>query len=97
MEYISQIQQIPSPDQYFWYILATVLASSIIYIIHRYVNKTEKLLEKVVDDLQEMRTTTALHAQSIESLQEKTTYDRDQLSDEVANKILSKLRAITPA
>lgn len=87
-------QPIPLPDQYFWYILATLLAIILIRVINRYVNKTEKLLERVVDDVQSLKTESQLQLQRIEVVEGKV--EDEKLSDEVANKILAKLRAITP-
>jgi len=87
-------QTIPLPDQYFWYILATLLAIILIRVINRYVNRTEKLLERVVNDVQGLKTESKLQLQRIVNVEGKV--DDEKLSDEVANKIINKLRAITP-
>jgi len=48
---LAQATVTPIPDGIFWYSLSTLLALSLIWVLQRYVNKTEKLLERLVADV----------------------------------------------
>lgn len=91
--------------QTFWYVLATGLAGVLVVIIGRYISKTlkekftelnrklkEKVLEKLSDNVSELKATAAVHAQKLKEHDDKI----DTLSDDVANQIIAKLRMITP-
>lgn len=76
----------PRPDQYFWYTIATVLVLVLVWIVQRYVSKTDKLMEKLVEGMNQLDKTAAIHDQRIQNLEKN--------SDEIAEKIITKLRAI---
>lgn len=78
--------------QTFWYVLATGLAGVLVVIIGRYISKTEKVLEKLSDNVSELKATAAVHAQKLKEHEDKI----DTFSDDVANQIIAKLRMITP-
>lgn len=78
--------------QTFWYVLASGLAGVLVIIIGRYISKTEKVLEKLSDNVSELKSTAAVHAQKLKEHDDKL----DTLSDDVANQIIAKLRMITP-
>lgn len=46
--------------QTFWYVLATGLAGVLVVIIGRYISKTEKVLEKLSDNVSELKSTAAV-------------------------------------
>jgi hypothetical protein len=73
------------PDMYFWYSLSIAMAGLLIWIIQRYISKTEKLLEKLVTDVSELKERTSVHNHRI-----------NELEDNLADEIVLKLKAITP-
>lgn len=55
------MSQIPTPDQLFWYMLATLLGSALIWVIGRYITKQEKLMDRVLDMLTDLSTISKVH------------------------------------
>jgi hypothetical protein len=44
----------PAPDGLFWYSLSTVLVLALIWVLQRYVSKTDKLFEKIIHNQQQL-------------------------------------------
>lgn len=55
------MSQIPNPDQYFWYTLATILGCALIWVIGRYITKQDKLMDRVLDMLMDLSTISKVH------------------------------------
>lgn len=53
--------QIPNPDQFFWYSLATLLGMTLVWVISRYISKQDKLMDKVLDMLTDLSSISKVH------------------------------------
>ena len=58
------------PDQYFWYSLSTILAGALLWIVTRYVSRTEILITSLKETIQQLSTLVAVHDAEIIHLQE---------------------------
>ena len=69
MKIISEItaQVTTVPDAWFWYTLSIVLAGALIWVIQRYINRHERILERVTQTLEEMKTMVAVHDAEIKN------------------------------
>lgn len=89
LHYLSQI--VPLPDQYFWYILATLLATALIFVIRNYIGKMEKAIEQLVanqikmnDVLIELKLKQASNERRMDNLENSFI---EQLADRIVNKM----------
>lgn len=55
------MSQIPNPDQFFWYTLATLLGVALVWVIGRYITKQDKLMDRVLDMLMDLSTISKVH------------------------------------
>ncbi|HZI24817.1 MAG TPA: hypothetical protein VFD46_07065 [Chryseolinea sp.] len=65
------VETVAAPDQYFWYTLSSLLAAVLIYILWRYVGKTEKSIEKLTESIGQLTVITKLHEHRITVMEEK--------------------------
>lgn len=68
---LQEIAQIPTPDMLFWYSLSIVLAGSLIWVVNRYVNRTDKMFSQLIDAVNELRIIIKVHETEIENLKDK--------------------------
>lgn len=59
-------EMMPQPDMYFWYTLATVLATALISIIWVFINRIVKILDTTTDSVNKLVTLTAVHDKDIQ-------------------------------
>lgn len=55
----------PMPDGYFWYVISTAFLSALIWIINRYVNRIDRLFEKLTTNIEELMRIAGLHEHRI--------------------------------
>lgn len=68
---IQELVQIPTPDMLFWYSLSIVLAGSLIWVVNRYVNRTDKMFSQLIDAVNELRIIIKVHETEIDNLKDK--------------------------
>ena len=68
---LQELAQIPTPDMFFWYSLSIVLSASLIWVVNRYVNRTDKMFQQLIDAVTELKVMIKVHESEIENLKEK--------------------------
>jgi len=71
------------PDNYFWYSLSILISGVLIWIIQRYIQKTERLLERLVNEVNDLKALTKLHNHRL-----------DDIEKNIADEIVMKIKAI---
>jgi hypothetical protein len=67
----------PSPDAYFWYAICIVLVSILVWIVNRYISRTERLFEELTKNINELIQVTKVHEHRISDAED----DIDHLKD----------------
>jgi len=68
---LQELAQIPTPDMFFWYSLSIVLSASLIWVVNRYVNRTDKMFQQLIDAVTELKVMIKVHESEIDNLKEK--------------------------
>ena len=64
---LQELAQIPTPDMFFWYTLSIVLAGSLVWVVNRYVNRTDKMFQSLIDMVNELRIIIKVHESEIKN------------------------------
>lgn len=65
------IVQVPTPDMLFWYSLSIILAGALIWVVNRYVTRTDKMFSQLIEAVNELRIIIKVHETEIENLKDK--------------------------
>lgn len=60
----------PIPDGYFWYVLSTVLVTALIWVVNRYVNRVDRLFEKLTESINDLIQISKVHEHRLEDVEE---------------------------
>lgn len=72
-------QVMPTPNEYFWYILAGLFGGLLLWLLKRDMDKKDVLLEKLVESVNILTTTQALHQQKLDKLDEEVKEIKDKI------------------
>lgn len=65
-----KLKTMTAPDQYFWYTLSTILAGALVWIVMKYIGRTEMIMTSLKETIQQLSTLVAVHDAEIIHLQE---------------------------
>jgi len=68
---LEEIAQIPTPDMLFWYSLSIGLAGGLIWVVNRYVNRTDRMFSQLIEAVNELRIIIKVHETEIDNLKDK--------------------------
>lgn len=94
---VGQAPTIPIPDQFFWYIFASVLAIILSRMIWKWGTNLEKMLSDHSTELVKLSTNDKIQDLRLDNIEEGVVAETNHnVSERLAEKIVAKLRAVTP-
>jgi hypothetical protein len=72
------MEKIITPDQYFWYTLATLLSLALIWVLIRYTGKIDSILNELKISVNELVTITKVHEAEISHIKEDVKTLREE-------------------
>src|SRR6188768_541129 len=64
---LEEITQTPTPDMYFWYSLSIILAGALVWVVNRYVNRTDAMFAQLINMVNELRVLIKVHESEIKN------------------------------
>lgn len=63
-------QMVPTPNMYFWYVIATLFGAGLLWLIKRDMDKKDKILTTLTEAVNMLTTAQAVHEQRINRIDE---------------------------